>query len=83
MALPQLVEDHWALLQLVTVREVVPAFRAAGNLKAFSDYTDDQVWQAIESKRRQDPPPSEDSDLKRPEWQVFSAATACARAATT
>jgi hypothetical protein len=73
-ALPQLVEDHWALLQLVTVREVVPAFRAAGNLKAFADYTDDQVWQAIEAKRRQDPPPAEDSDLKRPEWQVFSTA---------
>lgn len=73
-ALPQLVEDHWALLQLVTVREVIPAFRAAGNLKAFADHSDDEVWKAIEAKRRQESPPAEDADLKSPEWKVFSAA---------
>lgn len=72
--LPQLVEDHWAVLQLVSVKEVVPAFRAAGNLKAFADYTDDEVWKAIEVKRSQQEPAPENADLKTPEWKVFSAA---------
>lgn len=73
-AMPQLVDDNWALLQLVTVREVIPAFRAAGNLKAFGDYTDIEIWNAIQARRNQEPPPPEDSDLKSPEWKVFSAA---------
>lgn len=38
--LPQLVEDKWVILQHVTSREVLAAFRAIGNLRGFEEYED-------------------------------------------
>jgi len=70
----QLIEEQWAMLQAVTSREVLTAFRAIGQLGPLGTYSDDDVWQAIERKRQ----PSEDeggsdvTDLKAPEWAVLT-----------
>lgn len=72
--LPQLVEDNWVVLQHATSRAIVTAFRAIGNLKAFGDYSDDEVWVAIEAHRSGATSSPDDLDLKSPEWQVLVAA---------
>jgi hypothetical protein len=72
--LAQQVEDHWVVLQHATSRDVVAAFRAVGNLKAFNDYSDDEVWSAIEAHRAGGTAEEEPPDLKRPEWEVLVAA---------
>lgn len=68
--LPQLVEDKWVMLQLVTSPEVLVAFRAAGNMRGLEEYTDGQVWEAIQAKRSGAAKQEESSNLKEPEWQV-------------
>lgn len=70
--LPQLVEDKWVLLQHVVSPEVLAAFRAVGNLRGFEEFDDAKVWDAIQAKRSGAAPSSESTDLKEPEWQVFS-----------
>jgi hypothetical protein len=72
--LAQLVEDHWVVVQHATSRDVVAAFRAVGNLKAFNEYSDDEVWTAIETHRQGETAEEETPDLKRPEWEVLVAA---------
>jgi hypothetical protein len=72
--LAQLVEEHWAVLQHVTVREVVTAFRAAGNLRAFGEFDDDEVWQAIEAYRHQGAMAQVSANIKSPEWEVLTTA---------
>jgi hypothetical protein len=70
--LEQLVEAHWAVLSQATSRDIVAAFRAIGQLRAFAQYTDDQVWQAIEAYRAPSTAePSGEVDLKRPEWDAL------------
>lgn len=71
--LPQLVEDKWVMLQHVASPEVLAAFRAVGNLRGFEEYEDAKVWEAVQAKRSGSTLASESSDLKEPEWQVFSA----------
>lgn len=78
--LPQLIEDNWVVLQHATGREIVTAFRAIGNLKAFGDFSDDEVWAAIETRRGGVVPGPDDSNLKPPEWKVFIAADPAANA---
>ncbi|MCI0578104.1 MAG: DUF1998 domain-containing protein, partial [Chloroflexi bacterium] len=74
--LAQFVDDHWATLQKVTDPVIVGFLRGSGQLGALSDYEDGDIWQAIETRRKQDagelPPPNEQPDLKEPEWQVFT-----------
>jgi hypothetical protein len=72
--LPQLVEDKWVVLQHVTSKEVLGAFRSVGNLKGFEEHGDDDIWNAIEAKRAGQPPETKSADLKEPEWQVFALA---------
>ena len=70
-----LVEENWATLQYATSTEVVSAFRNAGQLGAFTQYSQDQVWDAIQRKRsseNKDNEQTEQADLKTPEWQVLS-----------
>ena len=71
--LAQLVEDHWAILQPATSIEMLSYARTLGQLSAFSEFTDEQIWTAVESYRSQD---DEDEakviDLKTPEWEVFT-----------
>lgn len=54
--------------------EVLVAFRAAGNMRGLEEYSDAQVWEAIQAKRSGAAKEVESSNLKEPEWQVFSAA---------
>jgi hypothetical protein len=74
--LAQLVDDHWAILQNATDPVIVGFLRSSGQLGGLSDFGDGEIWQAIETRRQQDageiPPPSEEPDLKEPEWRVFT-----------
>lgn len=74
--LPQLVDAHWALLQNVTAQVVIGFLRSSGQLGELAAYSDDELWSAIELRRRQDageaPPPDSRPDLKAPEWAVFT-----------
>lgn len=70
--LPQLIEEKWVTLQHVVSPEVLAAFRAVGNLRGFEEFDDGAVWQAIVTKRSGAGAGVENTDLKEPEWQVFS-----------
>lgn len=72
--LDQLVEDHWAKAKEVTSLDILKAFRAIGQLSAFAEYDDEQVWDAIQARRndKQRGNGDEVPDLKGPEWEVFS-----------
>jgi hypothetical protein len=67
--LAQLVEEHWALLAKAQNIVFVSAFRAAGQLNAFIQYSDEQVWKAIEARSAGGVEPAR--DLKSPEYKVF------------
>lgn len=68
--------DHWATLQNVTAQVIVGFLRSSGQLGELTEYSDDEIWRAIETHRKQDagelPPPNDRPDLKAPEWQVFT-----------
>ncbi len=69
----RLVEDNWAVLDKVSSVDVLKAFRLIGQLKEFSKYNDDQIWEAIQKKNQGTGAELEDpDDLKSPEWKVFS-----------
>ena len=72
----QLVNEHWANLQNVTASNIIDFLRSSGQLGALSDFSDEEIWEEIENRRRQDagelPPLSSDPDLLAPEWQVFT-----------
>lgn len=70
--LPQLIEEKWVTLQHVVSPEVLAAFRAVGNLRGFEEFDDTAVWQAIVTQRSGAGAGVENTDLKEPEWQVFS-----------
>jgi hypothetical protein len=69
--LAQLVEDHWAILEKAVSPAVLLAFRQVGNLPAFAQYTDDEIWKEIEA-RRHGGTESGDTDLKTPEWRLLT-----------
>lgn len=72
--LPQLVNDHWPVLQNATAPAIIGAFRAIGQLNAFADYSDEAIWAAAEAKRGADVTPTNNkaTDLKAPEWEVLA-----------
>lgn len=74
--LPQLVADNWATMKDATAFVIVGFLRSQGKLGEMAEYSDDEIWQAIETQRKQDageiPPPDDHPDLKAPEWQVFT-----------
>ena len=75
--LARLVADEWAKLQAVTSIDVLAAFRSIGQLGGeLSHFNDDEIWRAIETKRKQDAGEisvdTEPPDLKTPEWQVLT-----------
>lgn len=75
--LAQLLEEHWALLSKAQGLVFITAFRAAGQLNAFIQYTDDQIWKAIE--KRNAAGTEEARDLKSPEYEIFTNAGAAPR----
>ena len=73
--LGQLVEKHWAVLKEVADSSQLSLLRRIGQLKAFSTYTDDDLWAAIQKQAHPEDAEDEDTkNLKWPEWLVFSAA---------
>lgn len=74
--LAQLVDENWVVLQNVTDPVVVGFMRSSGQLGGLADYGDDEIWEAIQTRRQRDagqiPPPAEEPDLKEPEWRVFT-----------
>jgi hypothetical protein len=71
--LSQLVDDNWPLLEKAQSQQNIEFARQTGMLKDFSNYSDADIWEAVEKKKEgsgeSDLPPS---DLKTPEWRVFS-----------
>ena len=66
-------QDNWATLEKASTLEIVTAFRSIGQLKDFAKYNDAQVWEAVEKKRSgTGEAKPESTDLKSPEWAVFS-----------
>lgn len=75
--LARLVDENWAKLQNVQSEEGVELLDRIGQLGGdFSAFSHSEIWEAIESRHEQDAgevePPSEQPDLKVPEWQVFT-----------
>ncbi len=77
--LGQLVEAHWLVLEKVTSKEVLAAFRTIGQLQAFLTVGDDALLTAIERKRGGGGATTETRSLKAPEWQVFTQPSAAPR----
>lgn len=74
-SLGQLVQDHWATLKEISEASQVNLLRRIGQLKAFSRYSDADLWQEIQKQHSPNPDSSEDvRNLKLPEWEVFSSA---------
>jgi len=72
--LSRLVEEHWAALSPITTKDILVAFRQTLLLRSFSEFTDDEIWNAIGKKRIADKESSSvsDIDIKTPEWQAFT-----------
>lgn len=72
--LGRLVETHWTNLVPVTTKDILIAFRQTPLLRPFSEFSDDNIWSAIENKRNSDKNGTSDevTDLKTPEWKAFS-----------
>lgn len=72
--LGQLVDTNWHILEKVTSREVLAAFRLIGQLTPFADYSDDDLLAAIERKGSGagEPNSVQVRSLKAPEWQVLT-----------
>lgn len=68
--LAQLVEANWALLSKAQNAVFVTAFRAAGQINAFIQFSDEQVWKAIEARGALGA--EQAADLKTPEYEVFT-----------
>jgi hypothetical protein len=72
--LPRLIEERWLVLQHIAQKAVVAPARAMGNLKGLEEYSDDQIWSAIETHRSDSSATEQSADLKTPEWEIFTAA---------
>jgi Domain of unknown function (DUF1998) len=72
--LEQLVDKHWVTLEKAVSIEILQAFRAIGQLKEFSQYSDQDLWSTIERRKSggEDDENLDVRDLKTPEWQIFS-----------
>ena len=71
--LGRLVEEHWGVLEKAQSPEIVGAFRGIGQLKAFADYTDEDVWEAIQARTAGgDAEDGGGVNLRQPEWSVFA-----------
>lgn len=70
--LEQLVEQDWVVLEKVQSVQNVELLRQVGQLRDFAEYADSEVWETIEQKRMGGSDSDEPTDLKTPEWQVFT-----------
>lgn len=78
--LDQLVEEHWATLEKVTEPGGITLLRSLNLLNAFAVYADAAVWAVVERRRNPEEAREESlepTDLKTPEWRVFSQPDSC------
>lgn len=71
--LTQLVTDNWADLNDIEGEKEIAMLRRRNLLRAFGEYSDDELFAAIKSKQDEDESSEGDevADLKTPEWEVF------------
>jgi len=68
-----LVDRNWDSLQHASSPAILAAFRAIGRLPGFEEYSDDEVWEALEAQRSGTPAEVErNANLRDPEWKVLS-----------
>lgn len=75
--LAQIVEEHWATFATVEGLSDLNGLRKFGAKEikaAVQDYTDDDVWEAIEQHRHAAAEISDPTDVKYPEWVMLAAA---------
>ncbi|MFN2136854.1 MAG: DrmB family protein [Candidatus Promineifilaceae bacterium] len=74
--LPILINEQWATFLSVTSPTILEFLRSQGQLGELSEFSNEEIWEAIETRRRRDagelPPPSELPDLIEPEWEIFT-----------
>ena len=75
--LSKLVAEHWATLTEVETKDDIGGLMKFSGLKGyFTDYTYDQLWQAIEAHRHQATPDKDAPlEIKPPEYALLSSAT--------
>ncbi len=68
-----LIEERWKDLKDIPSLDVVRYVTAPSRMPAFSGFTAEQIWRAIEERRRGDEQAAEgEHDLKVPEWKVLT-----------
>lgn len=70
--LGRLVEENWAVLGKAENLQNVALFREIGQLRGFSEFSDEEIWREVQRRKDGDGGQQETSDLKAPEWKVFS-----------
>jgi hypothetical protein len=71
--LAQLVDDSWVILEKAVSEQNIELLRQVGQLNDFAKYSDVEIWKAIQEKRSgSGAGDGESSDLKSPEWEVFT-----------
>jgi hypothetical protein len=68
--LGQMVELNWAELEECDSARDVKMKRKL--LRGLASYSEDQIWEAVEKRKSDTEEDDEYTDLRRPEWQVFS-----------
>jgi len=74
-ALAQLVHENWTELYDIESEKEIKKLRRRNLLRDFSEYSDAELWKAIQEKQAQgDDAGSDDevTELKPPEWKIFS-----------
>ena len=72
--LKQLVVENWTDLYDIESEGEIAKLRRRNLLREFSDYSDAELWAAIQSKQKESEEEvgdEEETDLKTPEWNVF------------
>jgi hypothetical protein len=68
-----LVEEHWADLKEIPSFEVASYVTAPSRMPALAEFSAEQIWATIESRKRGgDDGPEEQGDLKIAEWAAFT-----------
>lgn len=71
--LRQLVEDNWTTLDKVRSEQNIELLLSISQLRDLSEYAPADIWQAVQAKKAAPPDePGDPSDLKTPEWDVFT-----------
>lgn len=70
--LDQAVEEKWSLLENVDEESEIKPFRKANLLGSATQFSDAEIWSAIEARRAGTQAHVETAEMKPPEWAVLS-----------